>query len=1200
MQPKSSCFIFVISLCLFAASQAFAQDRQEPDYKLIDKLSRQAEGYLEGFSKKTAGQEIDYTSARNDFSRGFLTRCNTGNREIEWETQAVPLNFEGKNAGFIWLSSFDFHGGNKPFDVFVNGTLRFTFSELNNRNWTVKNEEGAELSFITVKTDQYGDSHGYTLLNAPAKWLSPGKPLLIKVCGQALKSNTWYMAFQCDNVVSYLKGAAENEGWFELSASKGNDVLKGELHAPSRFAGQTLPFLLNDISGRFEFTEGKDEAVADFSVPGVFPGASFTLFGTDKTKICFVPEIFGNHESAELGKSSLITVTSRSEGAKALVRIVTRYQPDLISAMSILSALPQSQAGIRLMNSSHQDIAWMDSPGSCIIQRDTMLLTPLLEAAEKDSSYRFDIEDALMIREFIGRHPERKAELRQMLKDGRLSCGATYIQPYEEMYSGEALARQFYLGKKWLKKEFGYNSTIYWNMDVPGRSPQMPQMMKRSGVSYLLLSRQAKGVFRWYSPDSSFVTCYSPGHYGNDYPNLNKNFADAASYLAKLSAGWCSQNSFRAGQNPVIPLLSDWDMSPAKDYSRLIESWNNLGRRQNPDGTDSILPHPKISLSGMPAFMHEVEESVSEMKSIRGERPDVWMYIHGPSHCEAVGESRKGDILMTVAEKFSTIDALLKGSFAAYPEERLNRAWESKIYPDHGWGGKNGDITDAVFAAKYRFALSEASQMAENAMTGISGNILTDRKKGQPVIVFNSLSWDRTEPVSFRVSFEKGASKGVNVRDAAGFKIPVHLPVVTRYEDGSVCSAECTIIAPEIPSVGFSTFYAYPSEFIQPTQVGKEVVSYESKYYKIIFARGGISQVTDKELDKPLLDTRTFLGGEIFTMQSVGEDAGEWADMQHPGMNGFDKSGNYDARWQLVEDGPVYAAFFMQSPILHARVEEKLILYKQIKRMDIQLAIRNFDGTMFREFRMAWPLAMKDGQVAYEVPFGVVEVGKDEMAGAAGERYTRPAREIHPRSIEDWISASGNGIGVTLSSSVAVNDYLNPADTSDHQTILQPLLFASRRSCNGEGNTYPQPGDHLFSFSVTSHQPGWRNGRLSGKESNEPLMTVVNPMTYKRAFLPEKLSFFGSGNNAVLITAIKKAQDGDRVIIRFVESEGSNAILQLASCFRPLSCRSTNLIEEVSGDTALLALPFETMLGKYAIQTFSFGFKPGKPIIQSR
>ena len=177
----------------------------------------------------------------------------------------------------------------------------------------------------------------------------------------------------------------------------------------------------------------------------------------------------------------------------------------------------------------------MDSPEKCIVERDTMLLSPLFELAQKDKNYRFDIEHALMIKEFTERHPDKKELVKEMLRDGRISCGSTYIQPYEEMYSGEALARQFYFGAKWLKDEFNYNSEVYWNQDIPGRTLQMMQLMRKAGTKYMMISRHERGFYNWYSPDGSFVTVFTPGHYANAFTPLQKNFHEAAQFLATSS-----------------------------------------------------------------------------------------------------------------------------------------------------------------------------------------------------------------------------------------------------------------------------------------------------------------------------------------------------------------------------------------------------------------------------------------------------------------------------------------------------------------------------------------------------------------------------------------------------------------------------------------------------------------------------------------
>ena len=53
------------------------------------------------------------------------------------------------------------------------------------------------------------------------------------------------------------------------------------------------------------------------------------------------------------------------------------------------------------------------------------------------------------------------------------------------------------------------------------------------------------------------------------------------------------------------------------------------------------------------------------------------------------------------AEKFAAINGLLEGNFRNYDESGFDEAWEAKIYPDHGWGGKGGEITDRLFLSKF-------------------------------------------------------------------------------------------------------------------------------------------------------------------------------------------------------------------------------------------------------------------------------------------------------------------------------------------------------------------------------------------------------------------------------------------------------------------------------------------------------------------
>lgn len=854
---------------------------------------------------------------------------------------------------------------------------------------------------------------------------------------------------------------------------------------------------------------------------------------------------------------------------------------------SHLVSLSKSNLGngrIMLMNSSHQDIAWMDSPEKCVIERDTMLLTPLLKRAEIDKAYRFDIEDALMIKEYIGRHPDKRDLIGQLLADGRISCGSTFIQPYEEMYSGESLVRQFYLGAKWLKDEFNYKATVYWNEDVPGRTLQMPQIMAKAGSKYLMISRQDKGFFNWYSPDGSFVTGYSPGHYSSAFEPLQKNLTEVAGYLAESSLEW--QRFYgEKSTYPIIPVLSDWDMSPAKDYSKLILGWKNISEKQIEKGVLGPLKLPQIMVVSTPEFFEELVVQKPLLPSISGERPAVWLYIHGPSHYEAIKASREADVLLPLAEKLSTINALVDGSFQHYPQARLNKAWESKIYPDHGWGGKHGDITDALFLQKYEFAKAEANGIVRENLNELGSKIKTNSKKGMPLVVFNGLNIQRTDPVSTPLSFEKGKAFSLLLTDGEGKPLNCQLSATQRFEDGSIRSACLNFVAENVPSVGYKTFYIQPSlknEVKSEPHFQKKV---SNQFYSITFSNGGISSIFDKELGLELIDSMKFKAGEIFTMRSVGNGAGEFSDIQKPDMDGYDKTGNYATKWELEETGAVYTIYKFRQSIRHAVVEQHVKLYHQQKRIDFETALLNWEGVLYREFRMAIPLKMSDGQVSYEVPFGVVNVGKDEMEGAAGERYTTPCKNIHPRGIMNWISSSNVDFGVTLSSSVAVADWIDPTDQPVKNQILQPILLASRKSCHGEGNEYLQTGNHTFRFTFTSHLPGWQNGSIAGARANETLSAVVPSHQFANASLPETMSFFHAKGENIILSTLKKAEDSNGTVIRLVDYSGKDQTMGIELFKQIKEAGVTNMIEQEFKPLKMNGLGLKLNLGHHAIET---------------
>ncbi len=850
-------------------------------------------------------------------------------------------------------------------------------------------------------------------------------------------------------------------------------------------------------------------------------------------------------------------------------------------ALALAAAPPQGR--LHIISSSHQDIAWMDSPEKCIVFRDTNCITPALAMMAKDPVYSFTMENMLNFMEYIERHPDRADEVAKLTREGRFEWGATFNQPYESLLSGEQLVRETYFGRLWLKRTFpGTDAKVYFNPDVPGRAAQMPQILAKAGIPYMVMSRYHEGFYRWASPDGSSVLTYSPGHYGNAAAYFNAKPDEGVKAIADKIAKWSGYYAERA-LPAEYPLLNSVDFSQPTDFAPLIAAWNGAGK-------------PVMAYSTARKFFESVDVKAAKLQTITGERPGLWLYIHGPTHHWAITAAREAARLLPAAEAFSTVRSLLEGDFSHYPAKRLEAAWMAEIYPDHGWGGKEGQITDRLFRKKYEFARDEGRAIVNEALKAITSRIALDMKKGRPVVVFNSLSWPVTAPVVVPLPLDydlKGRPlqplMDYRIVDADGKECPSQRR--PHRASGENPFQEIEFIAAGVPALGYKTFYFVEAKAPDLKAFPDKTSEVENEFYRLRLAPGGIVSLFDKELGREVLDTRKFLGFEVFTMRSVGNGAGEFGRVQQPTMEGFDSLGRHEPDWHVVHDesGPLKTVLALEQPMADCTVRQKLIVYNTVKRIDCEVELIGFDGNPYREYRLAVPVAAEKGDVAYEIPFGVLEVGKGEIAGTGGPAYgnlvyDELCSEIRPREVQNFLYAGGADFGVTLSTSVAVNDDKDPTNDPVPYPILQPILLASRRSCHSEGNWYLQEGDHDYRFSLTSHAAGWRNGYRAGIAANAPLMAVPTNV-YPSQGLPESLSFLPFTAPNLALATMKKAETDDAVIVRVYDVEGKDGETEIRLPVPVKTAVRTNIIEEPGAPIKTVKGRLLLPVGHNAIET---------------
>jgi alpha-mannosidase len=342
-------------------------------------------------------------------------------------------------------------------------------------------------------------------------------------------------------------------------------------------------------------------------------------------------------------------------------------------------------------------------------------------------------------------------------------------------------------------------------------------------------------------------------------------------------------------------------------------------------------------------------------------------------------------------------------------------------------------------------------------------------------------------------------------------------------------------------------------------------------------------------------------------LDSVGNGAGEFGSVQQPSAAAdFERASSYDRSWEISEAGAVYTTYTFTQQLKYALLVQRLIFYHHLKRIDVEISLYNWIGVKSREYRMVLPVNMAEGaQIAYEVPMGVAEVGRSEVVGAVtsgpvyegysdddsrvyhrGPAYLDICADIHPREVQNFISAVGEDFAVTLSSSVSVCDYIDPSQSVAPYPILQPILLASRKSCHSKGNWYLQGGEHHYRFSIFSHAPDWRHGRKPATAANHDLRAVVDAEPLPDANLPSKLSFASVSADNVVISALKKGEDDDSVVVRLVEMEGSDTWAELSLHLPIQVAAHTNLIEEEEQPLEPEDGALAVRIGHHAIETF--------------
>jgi alpha-mannosidase len=843
----------------------------------------------------------------------------------------------------------------------------------------------------------------------------------------------------------------------------------------------------------------------------------------------------------------------------------------------------------------HNDLGWLDTQEKTGDFRSERIILPALKLLKEYPEFRYSMESTVYLMEFLERHPEKREEVAGYMRARRFAWGASYVQCLEVHVGPEKLARQFYLGRRWLRKHFpGVDTQTYFKTDPPGLTVQMPQILKKAGIKYLIQGRMPFGFYWWQGLDGSTIFTYGL----TATPLVDP--LDAKSNEGWLKFAEQREYYYRPRQLPQEliydywfdylvpqPELPPYVQSQNEAMKRFAASWNdyyksNPGRQISP---------PRMTFTSAEEFFDEFTKHELDITTLCGDWPLNWAYYDEPSHRAGLLAGRLAHNRLLTAERIYAALSLSAG-FADYPQETFDEAWRANCWPDHGWGGNKGPVTDAAFVASYEKSKQLADQLVNEAGTKLAKTFKASPESSLSLVVFNPLNWERTDLTEVQFELPAGWA-GFSVLDEAGESVPYEIV----HRDAGSPSVHFVFVARAVPSLGYRAYALKPAPHPEGfTALAGDVA--ENRFFKVIFGPGGIKSLYDKRLDWEVYKTGKFDAGEVIQLTALGF---AWDDPQDISMEDFDQTSRHPYPFKSFARTPVRVTAVREAEFQHFRLRQLIHLYHSLDRVDIELELLDWDGQKERELRVVFPINLDDARITYEAPFGKVELGEDELDFSLlpsdplrtwFENVPYGAkRPLAYREAINWIDASDAhylGHGCLLASDTTVHLFRDDTDHPLSCPLLQHVLLCTRKSQSWNPlNWFTQKGTHRYRLSVMPHADNWRARYRGAMGFNYPLVAFASSDATKppQGTAAPSESFLHLEPANLVITTLKKGEDGDHLALRFYEAEGFECEARLRFSRPILQAWRANLIEDkeellhlkADGSLRLAVKPWEIM-----------------------
>jgi len=495
--------------------------------------------------------------------------------------------------------------------------------------------------------------------------------------------------------------------------------------------------------------------------------------------------------------------------------------------------------------------------------------------------------------------------------------GGTWVEPDCNIPSGESLVRQFLIGQRFFKKEFGSICREFWNPDVFGYSGALPQIIRGAGIRYFLTQKLSWNQFNkptsstilWEGIDGSRVLTHFPP---TDTYNGMATVAEVLMHYTNF------KDKDRASESCMLFGFGDGGGGPTEEMLERIRRMKDIPGL------------PSVTIRKPQAFFARCEKDITD--------PIVWsgeLYMEGhrgtyTTQAANKRDNRRSEEALHDVEFFSAVARKLRG--VAYPQEEINKLWELVLLNQFHDIIPGSSITEVYedSAKDYAEVLGKAEKLRVAGIDSLLPE--SSQKKGANLLALNTLSWPRREVVA--------------LPDGGGHAFA------------------------EVPAYGYS-ISGVQQETDAPVTLEHSVEGFvfENALVRAEFdAEGRLISFFDKRNDRETIATGA-KGNQFVLFEDLPERYDAWdVDLYHLEKR---KAVGEVRGVRVVENHPLRATVEVELAIsTKASLVQRISLSAESPRLDFETKVDWQEKNQI--LKVEFPLALRSDYATYEIQFGHV------------------------------------------------------------------------------------------------------------------------------------------------------------------------------------------------------------------------------------